>query len=167
MEGIGNLGINPQLLVAFLINFIILAVLLGLFLYKPVMKMLNERQARIKQSMEQAEAIKQQTAQTEQEIKKQLEKAQREAQAILAQAAQIGEKLKTEAKDAARKEAESIVSKAQVEIERQREKDIQELRAQFADIAILAAEKVIKENIDKEKNRKLIDDVLKNKMDFK
>ncbi|OGO14429.1 MAG: hypothetical protein A2Z02_06240 [Chloroflexi bacterium RBG_16_48_7] len=67
----------------------------------------------------------------------------------------------------ARKEAESIVAKAQVEINRQREKDIQELRSQFADIAILAAEKVIKENIDKEKNRKLIDEVLKNKMDFK
>ena len=167
MEGLSNLGINWQLLVAFLINFIILVVLLSIFLYKPVVKMLNERQARIKQSMEQAEAIKQQTAQTEQEIKKQLEKAQKEAQSILAQAAQIGEKLKGEAKDVARKEAESIVAKAQVEINRQREKDIQELRSQFADIAILAAEKVIKENIDKEKNRKLIDEVLKNKMEFK
>jgi F-type H+-transporting ATPase subunit b len=160
------LGINWQLLVAFLINFIILAVLLSLVLYKPVTKMLNERQERIKQSMEQAEAIKQQTAQTEQEIRKQLEVAQKESQAILAQAAQIGEKLKGEARDAARKEAETIIAKAQVEIERQREKDFQELRAQFADIAILAAEKVIKETIDKEKNRKLIDEVLKNKLDI-
>jgi len=164
MEG---LGINLPLLIAFIINFIILFVLLSVFLYKPVTKMLNERQAKIKESMEQAEAIKQQTAQTEQEIRKQLENAQKEAQSILAQATQIGEKLKVEAKDIARKEAESIITKAQAEIERQREKDIQELRAQFADIAILAAEKVIKENLDKDKNRKIIDDVLKEQSDFK
>jgi F-type H+-transporting ATPase subunit b len=164
MEG---LGINLPLFIAFLINFVILFVLLSVFLYKPVTKMLNDRQAKIKESMEQAEAIKQQTAQTEQEIKKQLENAHKEAQKILAQATEIGDKLKAEAKDVARKEAESITIKAQAEIDRQREKDIQELRAQFADIAILAAEKVIKENIDKEKNSKIIDEVLKEKADFK
>lgn len=158
MEG---LGINLPLLLAFIINFIILFVLLSVFLYKPVTKMLDQRQAKIKESMDQVELIRQQTAKSEEEIKTQLGLAHKEAQGIISQAAEIGEKLKTEAKVEARKEAESIVSKAQIEIQRQRAKDIEELRTQFADIAIMAAEKVIKETLDKEKNSKLIDNIVK------
>jgi len=157
MEG---LGINLPLLLAFVINFIILFILLSFLLYKPVVKMLDERQAKIKESMDQAEAIRLQSARSEQEIKAQLETANKETQKIITQATQIGDRLKTEAKEEARKETQLILAKAQVEIKRQRDKDIENLRAQFADIAILAAEKVIKETIDKNKHRKIIDDVL-------
>jgi F-type H+-transporting ATPase subunit b len=157
MEGI---GINLPLLVAFVVNFCILLALLIVVLYKPVLKMLDERQAKIKESMDQAEKIKLQLEKTEGDIKLQLESARKEGQKIIAQAEQIGERLKTEAKDEARHEAESLISKARIEIQRQRDKDIEELRKQFADIAISAAEKVINETLDKEKHRKLINEVL-------
>lgn len=158
MEG---LGINLPLLLAFLINFIILFVLLSVFLYKPVTRMLDERQAKIKESMDQAEEIRQQAARSEVEIKKQLETAHKEAQGVIAQATQIGERLKLEAREEARQQAETMIVRAQDEIQRQREKDMVELRAQFADIAILAAEKVIRETLDKDKNAKLIEQILK------
>ena len=164
MEGI---GINPQLLVAFVINFVILLVLLGVFAYRPILKMLDERQAKIKESMDLAEQIKLQTARTEEEIKAQLETARKEGQQIIAQATQIGDRLKNEAKEEARQEAESLITKARAEIERQRDKDIQDLRSEFADIAILATEKVIKETLDKEKHRKIIDEVLNESAAFK
>jgi len=157
MEGI---GINLPLLVAFVVNFIILLILLSVILYKPVLKTLDERQTKIKDSLEQAERIKQQVVQSEENIKTQLESARKDGQKIVAQAEQIGERLKTEAKEEACHEAESLVSKARVEIQRQRDKDVEDLRKQFADIAISAAEKVIKETLDKQKHRKLIDDVL-------
>jgi len=96
-----------------------------------------------------------------------LEKARKEGQAVIAQATQIGERLKEEAKDSARQEAESVISKARTEIQRERDKAIEELRTEFADIAILAAEKVIKETVDKKKHRKLIDEVLKDSTTFK
>jgi len=166
MEGIGAIGINLPLLIAFVVNFLILFVLLSVFLYKPVMKKLDERQAIIKESMEQAEQIKQQTAQTEEDIKARLDTARKEGQQIVAQAEQIGERIKNEAKDVARKEAESLIAKAQVEIQQQREKDLAELRSQFADIAILAAEKVIKGTLDKEKHQRIIDDVLNESSTF-
>jgi len=164
MEGI---GINLPLLLAFVINFIILLVLLSVVLYKPVLKMLDERQAKIKESMDQAEQIRQQVAQTEDDIKSQLESARKEGQKIIAQAEQIGERLKNEAKEEARLEAESLISKAQIELQRQRDKDIEELRKQFTDIALLAAEKVINETLDKEKHRRLIDEVLDGSATFK
>jgi F-type H+-transporting ATPase subunit b len=158
MEG---LGVNLPLLVAFLINFIILFVLLSFVLYKPVLKMLDERQARIKEGMDQTEKIRLQTSKAEEDLKLQLETARKDGQNIIAQAEQIGERLKNEARDEARKEAASLIEKAQVEIKQEREKDIKELRQQFADIAILAAEKVINESLDKAKHRKVIEEVLK------
>ena len=164
MEGI---GINLPLLLAFVINFIILLVLLSVVLYKPVLKMLDERQAKIKESMDQAEQIRQQVVKTEDDIKAQLESARKEGQKIIVQAEQIGERLKNEAKEEARHEAESLISKAHIELQRQRDKDIEDLRKQFADIALLAAEKVINETLDKEKHRKLIDEVLDSSATFK
>jgi len=164
MEG---LGINLPLLVAFVINFLILFGLLTFVLYKPVLKVLDERQAKIKESMDQAEQIKEQTARSEEQIKAHLETARKEGQAIIAQATQIGERLKEEAKEGARKEAETLIAKAQAEMQQDRDKTIDELRKEFADIAILAAGKVINETLDKEKHRKLIDEVLKESTTFK
>jgi len=163
MEGI---GINLPLLIAFVINFIILFALLSVFAYKPITKMLEQRQAKIRESMEQAEKIRQDTARSEEEIKAHLEQARKDGQSVIAQATQIGERLKEEAKQGARQEAESLITRARSEIQRERDKSIEELRAEFADIAILAAEKVIKETLDKKKHRKIIDEVLKESTTF-
>jgi len=162
-----GIGINLPLLIAFTVNFILLFVILSLAAYKPIVKMLNDRQAKITESMEQAEKIRQETAHSEEEIRAHLENARKEGQAVIAQATQIGERIKEEAKDNARQEAESLIAKARTEIQLERDKTVEELRAEFADIAILAAEKVIKETVDKKKHRKLIDEVLKESKTFK
>jgi len=162
-----GLGINLPTLLAQVINFLILLVLLYLAAYKPILRMLNQRSARIKESMEQAEAIRQQTARTEVEVKAQLEAARREGQAIIAQATQIGERLKEEARKEARQEAESLITKARLEIQRERDETINELRQEFVDIAITTAEKVIKETLDEEKHRRLIEEVLEESVTFK
>jgi F-type H+-transporting ATPase subunit b len=160
MEGFAKLGINLPLLIAFVVNFIILFVVLYMFLFKPVLKTLDERQAKIKASMDLAEQIKQQAASNEETIKNQMTEARKEAQVIISQATQIGERLKAEAKEAAHVEAEALIEKAKVEIKHQRDKDVEQLKEQFADIAILAAQKVIQETLDKQKHQKVIDDVL-------
>ena len=162
-----NIGINWQLLVAFLINFLILFGLLTVILYKPVLKMLDERQAKIKDSLEMAEKIKDQTSRSEEQIKAAVEAARKEGQVIVGQASQIAEKIKEEAKESARKEAEIIIGKARDEIKLERDKSIAELRAEFSNLTILAAEKVIKESLDPQKHRKLIDDVLDQTKTFK
>ncbi len=156
----GEIGIDWQVLLAQLINFGILFGLLFFLLYKPMRRMLDERSARIKESMDQAEQIKEQLARTDEQVKEQLEAARKEGQGILAQAAQMGERLKEEAREGAKQEAETIVARARGEIERERDEAIEDLRSQFADLAIAAAEKVVSETLDKEKHRRLIDEVL-------
>ncbi|MBI2909839.1 MAG: F0F1 ATP synthase subunit B [Chloroflexi bacterium] len=154
------LGFNIPGIIAQVVNFSLLLGLLYMFLYKPVLGMLDQRSARIKESMERAEALKEETARTEQRVREHLEDARREGQAIIAQAAEIGERLKEEARREAKKETESILSRARSEIRIERDAATDQLRKEFADLAILAAEKVISISLDKAAHKKLIEEVL-------
>ena len=167
MGGFASLGINLPLLVVFIINFIVLFVLLRIFLYKPVLKMLDERAKRTKEAMELADATKKEFEQARAEVQKQIEKGRQEAQAIIAQAMQVGERLKEESRQEATKQAQVIVDRTRAELETERDKIIGDLRREFVDIAIAAAGKVIKETLDKEKHRKLIDETLQESVTFK
>jgi F-type H+-transporting ATPase subunit b len=167
MAGFASLGINLPLLVVFIVNFIILFVLLRLFLFKPVLKMLDERTKRTKDAMELAEVTKKEFEQAKVEVQKQIEKGRQEAQAIIAQAMQVGERLKEESRQEATKQAQVIVDRTRAELEAERDKIVGDLRREFVDISILAAEKVIKETLDKEKHRKLIEETLRESVTFK
>lgn len=157
----GFLGLTLPSFIGQLINFLILLGLLTFFGYKPIRKMLDERTNRIKQSMEQAEATKEEYENARIEVEKQISKARDEGQSIVGQAAQAGERIKEEARQGARKEAQAIVDRTREELERDRDKIVDELRKEFVDMAILAAEKVISETLDKEKHRRLIERTLK------
>ena len=167
MGGFASLGVNLPLLVVFVINFIVLFVLLRLFLYKPVLKMLDERAKRTAEAMEQAEATRKEYEQARVEVQKQIEKGRQEAQAFLTQAIQVGERLKEESRQEAQKQAQVIVDRTRTELEAERDKIVGDLRREFVDISISAAEKVIKETLDKEKHRKLIEETLQESVTLK
>jgi F-type H+-transporting ATPase subunit b len=156
----GFLGLTLPSFIGQLINFIILLGLLTFFGYKPIRRMLDERSNRIKQSMEQAEATKKEYERARIEVAKQIGKGRDEGQSIIGQAAQAGERIKEEARQEARKEAQAIVDRSREDFERERDKAINELRKEFVDTAILAAEKVISETLDKEKHRQIIEKTL-------
>jgi F-type H+-transporting ATPase subunit b len=164
MEG---LGISLPMLIAQIINFVILFGLLYLVAYKPIMRMLDERSRKIKESMDQTEYIKEQAARAEDETKRSIERAHSEGQKIIDRAVQAGEKMRLKAQQEARKETETLIARAQAEIERERDDAISELRRSFADITVLAAGKVIDRTLDKEKHRQLIDKMLEESSSLK
>lgn len=155
------LGINLPVLVAQLVNFLILFAFLALVGYPVITKMLDKRATKIKDSMEQAEQLRQQTLQAEERMKAQLDDARQDGQKILAKAEQVGEQMKEEAKTVARREAEAVLVRAQAEIKMERDQAIDELRQEVVDIAILAAGKVVHESLDKAAHLRLIDEVVK------
>jgi F-type H+-transporting ATPase subunit b len=167
MEGFASLGINLPLLVVFIINFIVLLILLRLFLYKPVLKMLDERARRTKEAMELAEATKKEYEQARIEVQKQIDQGRQEAQAIITKALQTGERLREESREEATKQAQAIIERTRAELESEREKLVDGLRKEFVEIAISAAEKVIRETLDKERHRKLIEETLQQSTVFK
>jgi F-type H+-transporting ATPase subunit b len=162
-----GLGLDLATFIGQLVSFLILLGLLIYVGYKPIRKMLDERANRIKESMEQAEATKQEYERAKVAVQEQIGKARQEGQAVIGQATQIGDRLKEEAKEEARKEAQVIVDRTRVELERERDKAIDDLRREFVDTAILAAEKVINEALDKEKHRKLIEEALEESATFR
>ena len=160
MGGLANLGISLPTLLAQIVNFVILFGLLYLVAYRPLMRMLDGRSGKIKESMEQTEYIKEQAARAEEEAEKRIEAASKEGQEVIVQAVRTGEELRQQAQGEAKQEAESLITKARMEIQRERDDAIDELRREFADLTILAAGKVIDRSLDKKAHRQLIDKVL-------
>jgi len=155
-----GLGISLPTLIAQIVNFAILFLLLYLVAYKPILRMLDERSRKIKESMEQTEFVKEQAAHAEEEVKKQLAAAGREGQEVVTRAVRTGEEARVKAQQQAKQEAEALITRARTEIQRERDEAIDELRQEFADLTILAAEKVIDRSLDKKAHRQLIDKVL-------
>jgi len=155
-----GLGISLPTLLAQIINFLILLGLLYLVAYKPIMRMFDERSRKIRESMEQTEVIKEQAEHAEEEVKKQLEAAGKEGQEVIARAMRTGEETRQRIQQDARQEGAGLVEKARLEIQRERDEAIEELRKEFTDLTIEAAEKVIEQSLDKEAHRRLIDKVL-------
>lgn len=157
MEG---LGINIPQLLAQLVSFLVLFGLLYFFAYKPILRMFDERSQRIKDSVEQAEKVKEEAAAAEEENRKKLEAAAKEGQEAIARAMRAGDEARQRAQQEAQVEAASLVEKARQEIQRERDEVVREVREEFADLTVAAAEKVIEKSLDKEAHRELIEKVL-------
>ena len=155
-----QLGLNVPVLVAQLINFFLLLVLLRVFLYKPILEMLDRRAHRIREGLEAAEKSKEHAAETEEEVARKLEEARRQGQALVAQAQEAATRLQEEARNQARREAEQLLERARNEIQLERDQAIAELRKEFAELTVLAAEKVISQSLDRQAHQRLIDEVL-------
>ncbi len=158
--GVTELGINLPSLIAYLVNFIILLGILGLFAYKPLLRMLDERTERIRESLEAADRARQDAASSQEAIQQQITEARREGQRIMDQSREAAERFRTEEMDKARQEAEAFVERARTDIQRERDNAIQEVRTSFGDLAITAAERVIRSSLDRRAHEELINQVL-------
>jgi F-type H+-transporting ATPase subunit b len=155
-----GLGIEWPVLVTQLVSFVLLFVILRFVAYKPILKMLDERSKRVKESLEQAEIVKAQSARSEEEVKKQIQAASQQGQEIILKATQTSEEIRASAQDQAKKEAEVLIEKARQAINAERESAVDEIRQEFADLTVLAAGKVIGQTLDKQSHKTLIDKVL-------
>ncbi len=157
----GELGVEWAVLISQLVAFIILFFVLRMVLYKPMLRILDERSKRIRESLEQAEAVKEQSMHAEEEVKKQIQEASLQGQELIARASQNGEEIRRKAQEQAKLDAEGLIARARQEIKTERDEAIDEIRREFADLTVLAAGKVIGRSLDKESHKELIDKVLK------
>jgi F-type H+-transporting ATPase subunit b len=155
------LGINLGYLISQIVNFTLLAVLLYFVAYKPILRMLDERSARIKQGLADAEMASKRAAEMEQEFERRMTEARKEGQEIIAQATKMSEKAGQDMLDKAREEAKAQIEKAKEEISRERELAMADLRQQVAELSLAISEKVIGQTLDEQKQRQLIADFVK------
>ncbi len=160
LEGLKELGFNPPVLLAQIVSFGILFVLLYLVAFRPITRMLDQRAAKIKDGLEQAERIKHQAAQAEDEYRKRIEEAGKAGQDLINRATKTAEEVRQQGQQKALEEAQALLARARNEIQRERDDALGSLRREFADLTIAAAEKVIDRSLDKQAHRDIIDKVL-------
>jgi F-type H+-transporting ATPase subunit b len=137
--------------------FIVLMVLLVRYLYRPISQVLEARTRRIQEGLRAAEEAKRDREAAEKEYQLRIEEARREGQALLDRIAKQGEDLRKELETKAREQADALIARARAEIQQEREKAVQDLRDQVADLAVLAAGRIIGESLDAKKHRELIE----------
>lgn len=150
------LGINLGYLISQIVNFTLLAVLLYFVAYKPILRMLDERSARIQKGLADAEAASKRAEEMEQEFERRMGEARKQGQEIVAQATQMSEKARQEILDKARDEAVAQIAKAKDEISRERDAAMADLRKQVAELSVAISEKVLGETLDEQRQRRLI-----------
>ncbi len=155
-----DLGFHWQSLVVYLVNFTILLAILYAVGYKPILRMLNQRSDNIRDSLEQVERMQQESADRQDEMERQLQEARRHGQTFIEEARVAADRYREEERQRAQQEASSFVERARVDIQRERDNAVDEVRQQFADLAITAAERVIRRSLDGDAHKDLIDQVL-------
>ena len=159
-EGIGALGINLPGLVAQLINFGILLILFSWLFKRFLFPMLDERKKRIKEGLQASDEAKARLTETETEVAAEMSRARQEAQAIVTQAQQASSRIQDEAREVSRADSEKLIERARQEIQLERDAAISDLRREFADLTITAAERVIRRSLDRKAHGEIIEEVL-------
>lgn len=157
----GQLGINGAFLLAQIVNFVVLLIILRAVLYKPMLRMLEGRKQRIAEGLQAAEVARQEAEAERARLEAQLDKERREAMDRIAAASKRGETLAAEIEANARQDAQRIIDEAREEAARERERIIAEAQGQIADLAMLAAEKVLgRELADREAQAAYVNEFL-------
>ena len=155
-----QLGLNLPTLIVYLVNFLILLGVLYVFAYKPLLRAMDQRSERIRDSLAAADRAREEASRSEAAIHEQLNQARREGQRLLDQAREAAERYREEEMGRARQEAEAFVERARADIRRERDAALEEVRAGFGDLAITAAERVIRRSLDRQAHEDLIAQVL-------
>ncbi len=148
------------------LTFGIVLFLLRRYAWGPISKALEEREENISNSIDRAEKALAEAKQVQADNQKARREAEREAQRILREAREAAESLREDEVDKTREKIRKMQEQAQAEIEREKQGALEELREEVADLAIQAASKILKEDVDGDRQRRLvasfIDDLPKN-----
>ena len=159
-SGIAALGFSLPGLIAQLVNFAILMIVLRIFLYRPLLRILDERRKRIQDGLSRAEQAVEQASASEGEARQIVEQARAEGREAVQRSQEAADRLREELEERARQDADQIIVRAREELQAERDRAIQQLHDEFADLTVAAAERVIGQSLDRAAHQRLIDEVL-------
>lgn len=151
------LSVEPGLLIWTIIIFFLLLLILKKYAWGPLLKSLNNREQKIKDSVEKAEYLKQEAEKLLAQNKLLLAKADEDARKVIAEGKELAEKLRFDLINKTSEDTARMINQAKSEIEREKVAAMNSLKDEIANLAVLAAGKIIDENLDATKQRKIID----------
>lgn len=156
--------VQPELGLMFwmLLVFLVVLFLLKKFAWKPILKMLKERETNIEDALNRAEKAKAEMQQLQANNERLLNEANVQSDRIRKEARETGDAIVSDAKAKAKVEADRIIAIAREQIQNEKMAAITELKNQVATLSIEIAEKILKEHLsDDEKQKKLISTLIK------
>ncbi len=159
-----SLGIEASKLIAQILAFLLFLFLLWKYASGPIVKILDERKEHIREGMEAASKMQLQLETTAARNEEVLAEARREAQSILAQSRESGDALIERAREEAGKQSDEYMARAQATLRAETEQARQELRKEVADLAVLAATKIVRKELDPASQSALIESTLNEAM---
>jgi F-type H+-transporting ATPase subunit b len=150
------MGLEIGQIVTHIIGFLIAVFLLKKFAWKPLLSILEERRSKIKSEFDNIDKEKKKVDDLLSDYETKLKEIDSLARVKIQEAAREGQKLANEIKENARKESKDILTKAREEIQRDVDKAKVQLKNDLVNMTIRAAEKLIRERLDEEKDKKLI-----------
>lgn len=143
-----------------MVAFIVFVFLLWRFALGPIVSVLDKRQARISESLEAAERMQAELKETQAKNEEVMAQARREAQDVLATARQNADQIESRAREKAEASADEFLNRAQETLRQETAQARQSLRQEVADLAVTAAGKIIRKEIDPADQRELIESTL-------
>jgi F-type H+-transporting ATPase subunit b len=155
------LDLDPGMMIWTWITFFIVLAILSKIALKPILSAIQARDDEIKNNLEDAEKQRKESEALLEQHRKLIAEAESQAQSIIKENQALAEKKKQEIIDQARAEYEKQLQKAQEDIKHEKEKALESLRAEVADLAIGAAQKIIVQDLDDPKHHKVVDEYIK------
>lgn len=156
----GDLGVSGWKLAVQLVAFIAFIILLWRLALGPIVAMIDKRQEKIRESMEAAQRMQVEMQATAARNEETLAEARREAQVILTQAREAGEASLNRAREEAGKQAEEYLARAEAALRAETEQARLQLRQEVADLAVTAAAKIVRKELDPATQTRLIEETL-------
>ncbi len=157
METLELISINVWHIAAAIGNLLILTLIIKKFLFKPVQKILAERQAQVDTLYQQAEESVAAAESDKQAYHEKLTQAEHEVEEIIKTATKRAEQMGDEIVAEANAKADAAIKKADAEIEQSKKKAVNEIKNEIADISLSIAEKVVEREINEKDHESIIE----------
>jgi F-type H+-transporting ATPase subunit b len=160
LEG-GLLNPNPGLIFWTALSFLIVLLILKKFAWGPIVSMLEEREKGIQSAIDRAHSAKDEAEAILRKNRELLAKADAEADRIVREGKEYADKVRADLTEKAQAESQKMIASAKEEIEQEKRRALDVLRNEVAELAVKGAEKIIRTSLDAEKQKTVVDDMIK------
>ena len=156
---------NVGLMIWTLLAFLVAMFILRKYAWPAITEALDKRQRAIEESIDVAERTRREAQELLQEYRERLRAARQQADEIVARARKAGEVHERETLEKAKVQREELLAQTRRDIEAETRRAIQEIRAEVADLTVLATEKVTRKTLDEKDQKRLVEEALR-ELDF-
>ena len=157
--------VTPGLMIWTIVCFLICLFVLKRWAFGPIQTMIDERRERIRRALEEADEARDEAHGLLEEHRKLIGQARSEAEEILTEARQVGQAMQARVKEETEIDRQRRLEETRRQIESETRRALEEIRAEVAELSLVAAAKVARKSLDSEDQRRLIDEAI-GELDF-